>query len=344
MQLNEMRKFIKDKWDDKFFVLEKNRAGHFVLYCEEHDRKWMATKAKLLAGKGDCVLCRPNGVPLPKPMLTQAVYEERIKALHPSFEVTGEYRGVMRNCAHRCKLCGFEWEATPNNVQKRYYKCPSCMNHGLKLTKEQKRAKKTVVLDNRKERYEQIRSDRKADKKETLEMSKLEEVKFRLREGMKIPHYLLHIYRKHYGTQLEELEPAEEDYDPTAPVEVEQPDAPDWDSDDIQSTPQAWGPVVRVKETAKRVASIGAQPLEVHVVELDLVDDEDDEEELVTIEDEPVPQRNSMFGGNELELSDEEEDDDPDLYLQRREQECKGCLEMKRQPWRVECDVCGKRR
>ena len=337
MQLKEMRKFVQEKWDDQFFVLEKTRAGHFTLYCEKHDRKWTTPKARLLAGRGDCVLCRPNGPPKPKPMLTQQVYEDRIAALHPSFEVAGEYRGVMRNCLHRCKLCGHEWEATPNNVQKRYYKCPSCLNASLKLTKAQKKAKKNVVLDNRKERYEEIRKARKADNSQMLEQSKLEEIKFRLREGMKIPHFLLALYRKHYGTQLEELEPAFEDYDPEAAPEQEQPDSPDWDSDEIGTPAVDWNPVVRIKETAKRVVSLGAQPLEVRAIELDLVEDEDEEVVVNTPSEEQ-----SLLGDSELVLSDE--DDDPDLYLAQRARECKGCLDMKRQPWRVECDVCGKRR
>jgi hypothetical protein len=341
MKLHEMRKFIKEKWNDKFFVLEKNRVGHFVLYCEEHDRKWMVTKAKLLAGKGDCVMCRPNGPPKPKPMLPHSVYVDRIKALHPSFEVIGQYNGVMRNCTHRCKLCGFEWEATPNNVQKRYYKCPSCLNQGLKLTKQQKKAAETVVLDGRKERYEQIRKERKEDNVDTLEKSKLKEIEFRLDNGMEIPYYLKEIYRKHYGTHLEDLEPAEEDFDPEAPQEVEQPDAPDWDSDDTQD----WTPMVRVKDTVSRVAALGVQKLNVQVVDINIVEDDEpaEVEELVSIQpDEVASQDVVLLGEGELELSDE--DDDPDTYLAQRVKQCKGCLDMKRQPWRVDCEVCGKRR
>ncbi|MNL70975.1 hypothetical protein D3C87_1960550 [compost metagenome] len=76
------------------------------------------------------------------------------------------------------------------------------------------------------------------------------------------------------------------------------------------------------------------------MVELDLVDDDEDDEPPPV--EAPRQEEESIFGDSELMLEDE--DDDPDLYLAQRARECKGCLDMKRQPWRVECDVCGKRR
>lgn len=71
-------------------------------------------------------------------MPKQKTHEEYIAEAHiknPNIEVVGVYSGAHIKILHRCRIDGYEWYVTPNNILKGR-SCPKCSAH-IKRTHEQ---------------------------------------------------------------------------------------------------------------------------------------------------------------------------------------------------------------
>lgn len=56
---------------------------------------------------------------------THNEYVEELSHINPNIYVIGEFSGVGNHILHKCKICDYEWSATPNNIL-HGNKCPEC--------------------------------------------------------------------------------------------------------------------------------------------------------------------------------------------------------------------------
>lgn len=62
---------------------------------------------------------------------THKEYIAEIAKVNPNIKVIGEYIGADIKILHKCKICGYEWDARPAGIL-RGYGCPKCYGHILK--------------------------------------------------------------------------------------------------------------------------------------------------------------------------------------------------------------------
>jgi hypothetical protein len=68
--------------------------------------------------------------------LTCEEYIDRVSDINQNIEVLGEYAGTNMKILHRCKIDGYEWYATPNNMLNGHG-CPVCYHNKNKKTHEE---------------------------------------------------------------------------------------------------------------------------------------------------------------------------------------------------------------
>ena len=93
--------------------------------CKICGYNWMVTPTSTLSGHG-CPKCGIEKSVAPR-RKTHEQYVEELKITNPNVEVLGVYSGADTKILHKCKLDGYEWFATPENVKK-YKSCPMCYN------------------------------------------------------------------------------------------------------------------------------------------------------------------------------------------------------------------------
>lgn len=62
-------------------------------------------------------------------------YVEELLHINSDICVVGEFTGVMNHILHKCKICDYEWRATPNNIL-HGTKCPQCYKNNRTKTHE----------------------------------------------------------------------------------------------------------------------------------------------------------------------------------------------------------------
>lgn len=137
------RSFTRDEYIDKLayvnpyieFVGEyKNantRAAHLCKMC---GYKWMAYPSNVLSGKG-CKKCADQ-ISADARRKTHAVYVTQVSNVNDSIIVLDEYINAKTPIKHRCKMCGYEWSASPDSVL-HGHGCPKCIeSHGEKIIEE----------------------------------------------------------------------------------------------------------------------------------------------------------------------------------------------------------------
>lgn len=71
---------------------------------------------------------------------THEEYVVEVAEKNPNVEVIGEYIGARTPILHKCKICGYKWDASPTNIL-RDRKCPKCKY--VKLSKHKTKTTET---------------------------------------------------------------------------------------------------------------------------------------------------------------------------------------------------------
>ena len=107
------------------YVNNKTKILH---RCKVDGYEWKVRPSNILSGKG-CPVC--SGMK----RRTHKEYVEEVVRLNTNIEVVGEYINCNDKVLHKCKIDGYEWMATPNNILKGKG-CPKCSGNAKKTHKE----------------------------------------------------------------------------------------------------------------------------------------------------------------------------------------------------------------
>ena len=110
-----------------------NKKKKIEFGCSIHGNTWMASPFVVMQAKTACPICREE-IAEAKRLTTQDI-KERVALINPNIEIIGEYQDVSIPIECKCKICGCEWKATPNNLTGRKSGCPACSKH-LPITEE----------------------------------------------------------------------------------------------------------------------------------------------------------------------------------------------------------------
>ena len=97
---------------------------HIKCKCKIDGYEWEPIAQMLIRGEG-CPICGRISSDKSRAH-TKEWFEEKMKELHPDIEY-GEYTR-MKNSVHcKCKVCGFEWDTTPDSLINNNSHCPKCV-------------------------------------------------------------------------------------------------------------------------------------------------------------------------------------------------------------------------
>ena len=99
------------------------------LRCKIDGYVWESTPSPLLHGRG-CRRCAAKRVS-EKQSKSHSDFVAEMAVAQPNIEVTGQYVAARKKIALRCKVCGHEWEALPDNVVHQKGGCPECAKKRL---------------------------------------------------------------------------------------------------------------------------------------------------------------------------------------------------------------------
>lgn len=106
-------------------VLETYTGGHLKIKCRctIDGHIWESTPASLLSGTG-CPICGRK-IATQKQTKTHEQFIEELHQINPDIEILGTYVNDRTKIKCKCKVCGHEWESTPNRLLKGHG-CPIC--------------------------------------------------------------------------------------------------------------------------------------------------------------------------------------------------------------------------
>ena len=87
--------------------------------CKRCGFKWTTSSGVLKRGHG-CPRCVGH-----ISIKTHEMFIEEMQSVNPDIEILSEYEDCMKNISCRCRKCGNEWQAMPNNLR-RGTGCPVC--------------------------------------------------------------------------------------------------------------------------------------------------------------------------------------------------------------------------
>lgn len=95
----------------------KNNSTNVLVRCKKDNHEW-SKKPSLLLAWSKCPKCVNRTKSHDK-------FVEELKQVNPNVEVIGEYVRASDKLKVKCKIDGYEWESSPNNLLKgrRCYKC-----------------------------------------------------------------------------------------------------------------------------------------------------------------------------------------------------------------------------
>ena len=96
--------------------------------CKIDGYEWETTPHSLLKGQG-CPKCAGNA------NKTTEEFKQEMKEINDNIEILGEYKGSKIKIKCKCKIDGYIWETTPNNLLKGYG-CPKCSGNIKNKTTE----------------------------------------------------------------------------------------------------------------------------------------------------------------------------------------------------------------
>ena len=102
--------------------------------CIKHDVEWDATPSHILQGYG-CAKCKSEKIYSSKVKdISTYIYE--VSNIDKNIDVVGTYVNARTPILHHCKLCGCDWNPTPDNILSGYG-CPECrFSKGEKTIKQ----------------------------------------------------------------------------------------------------------------------------------------------------------------------------------------------------------------
>lgn len=116
---------VKEEFDKRGYQLISNNYinNHTYLFyiCPQHRDKGLLkiTYANFRQGKG-CIYCGGRA------RKTQQEYINELSNKKPNIEVIGKYVSLKTIIEHKCKICGHEWMARPDNLLYNKNGCPKC--------------------------------------------------------------------------------------------------------------------------------------------------------------------------------------------------------------------------
>ena len=135
------RRLTHEEFMEKFYEKNENAENIEILgeyinsrtkikcKCKIDGYEWEVVANNLLSGQG-CFKCRNN-----KMKKTHEEFINRMKEINNDIEIIGEYKGSNKKIKCRCKLDGYEWEATPNGLL-RGTGCLKCSGNIKKTTED----------------------------------------------------------------------------------------------------------------------------------------------------------------------------------------------------------------
>lgn len=94
--------------------------------CKVCGHNWSPAAGSLLVGQG-CPICGRNRA-AEKLKLTNAEFLKRVDAINPNIQILGTYKKSSEKLSVRCKVCTYEWQASPSHLMIDA-KCPKCSNN-----------------------------------------------------------------------------------------------------------------------------------------------------------------------------------------------------------------------
>ena len=105
-------------------VLEEyvNALTNILCKCKIDGYEWKATPNNLLNKQSGCSRCSNNE------KYTTDSFKEKLFVISPNIELLSQYTNNGTNILCKCKIDGYEWKATPNNLLNKQSGCPKCSN------------------------------------------------------------------------------------------------------------------------------------------------------------------------------------------------------------------------
>lgn len=133
---NTNKKYNMDEFKEKLFVINldvkvlsteyKNNQTKILVKCNKDDYEWWSKPNSLLSGYG-CPKCGGNA------KKTHEEFLNELFNINPNIEVLEKYQNINTKILCRCKIDGYEWKVTPNNLISNKCGCPKCAGN-LKKT------------------------------------------------------------------------------------------------------------------------------------------------------------------------------------------------------------------
>ena len=125
------RFYEKNKNAENIEILEQyiNNATKIRCKCKIDGHEWETIPNNLLSNHG-CPKCSGNA------KKTTEEFKREMKEINKNIEILGEHINDKTKIKCRCKIDGYEWEATPSNLLSGKG-CPKCYENIKKLTHEE---------------------------------------------------------------------------------------------------------------------------------------------------------------------------------------------------------------
>lgn len=114
-QINPRIEFIGD------YKNANTRALHLCKVC---GYEWMAYPSNVLSGKG-CKRCFDK-ISADIRRKTHEVYVAQVNSINTNIAVLGEYVNARIPIKHKCRICGHEWNVSPDSILQGHG-CPKCI-------------------------------------------------------------------------------------------------------------------------------------------------------------------------------------------------------------------------
>lgn len=102
------------------YINAREKILHKCLDC---NYIWSSTPTNVLSNSGCCPKCNPKI----KRNRTTDDYKSELFMKNPNIEVIGDFINTKTNILHKCKSCGYKWNANPSNILSGSG-CPNCAN------------------------------------------------------------------------------------------------------------------------------------------------------------------------------------------------------------------------
>jgi hypothetical protein len=139
---NENKKLTNDEIQNRlndYYILLEDYNGinkKINVKCKKCGYEFSATPNNLLNSKKNQHMCK-NCFNNRRRERTSIKYQQSLDKFfgkEKSYDLLEDYQGLDTKILHKCKICGYEWKVTPNNINLAIYRdkvkrvCPGCNN------------------------------------------------------------------------------------------------------------------------------------------------------------------------------------------------------------------------